>query len=183
MQHPTTGGIPMPVPINRPRPGRGAPLTAERELYLRLVTQGMSKCRGLPKSWDPPHHRRALARRSDNGGQRRTDPPLRTDYHPSELDFRPVLVGGRASTDWRSTTSRPLDPPRGCGPGSKPVDELSLVDVTATRHGLPRGWSAQSGGSRAHEPALRPSVPTTDCPRVPLIPESEPPQSESSRRR
>ncbi len=91
MQHPTTGGIPMPVPINRPRPGRGAPLTAERELYLRLVTQGMSKCRGLPKSWDPPHHRRALARRSDNGGQRLTDPPLRTDYHPSELDFRRFL--------------------------------------------------------------------------------------------
>ena len=49
MQHPTTGGIPMPVPINRPRLGRGAPLTAERELYLRPVTQGMSNIEACRK--------------------------------------------------------------------------------------------------------------------------------------
>jgi hypothetical protein len=39
----------MPVPINRPRLGRGAPLTAERELYLRPVTQGMSNIEACRK--------------------------------------------------------------------------------------------------------------------------------------
>jgi hypothetical protein len=32
----------MSVSTGRPRPGPGAPLTAERESYLRLVAQGMS---------------------------------------------------------------------------------------------------------------------------------------------
>ena len=35
----------MAVPKDRPRPGPGAPLTAERERYLRLVAQGMSNYR------------------------------------------------------------------------------------------------------------------------------------------
>ena len=89
MQHPTTGGIPMPVPINRPRPGRGAPLTAERELYLRLVTQGMSKCRGLPKSGI--HRITGVRWRDgrtmvDSGGPTRHYAPITT--HPNSISAR-----------------------------------------------------------------------------------------------
>ena len=90
MQHPTTGGIPMPVPINRPRLGRGAPLTAERELYLRPVTQGMSNIEACRKVGI---HRITGVRWRDGRTMvdSGTDPPLRTDYHPSELDFRRFL--------------------------------------------------------------------------------------------
>src|SRR5664279_5908120 len=39
---PVRSGVAMSVSTGRPRPGPGAPLTAERESYLRLVAQGMS---------------------------------------------------------------------------------------------------------------------------------------------
>jgi len=35
----------MSVPKDRPQPGPGAPLTAERDLYRRLMSQGLSNHR------------------------------------------------------------------------------------------------------------------------------------------
>jgi IS30 family transposase len=89
MQHPTTGGIPMPVPINRPRPGRGAPLTAERELYLRLVTQGMSNieaCRKVGIHRITGVRWRDGRTMVDSGGRTRHYAPITT--HPNSISAR-----------------------------------------------------------------------------------------------
>lgn len=59
--------LPMTVPKSRPQPGPGAPLTAERERYLRLVAQGMSNVQACREVGVHRHHRCPLARRPEAG--------------------------------------------------------------------------------------------------------------------
>ena len=76
----------MPVPINRPRLGRGAPLTAERELYLRPVTQGMSNieaCRKVGIHRITGVRWRDGRTMVDSGGRTRHYAPITT--HPNSI--------------------------------------------------------------------------------------------------
>src|SRR4051794_41829061 len=117
MQHPTTGGIPMPVPINRPRPGRGAPLTAERELYLRLVTQGMSNieaCRKVGIHRITGVRWRDGRTMVDSGGRTRPFAPITT---PPKSIFPPFLSGKKRGRVCDLPQSGPSHPALGAGPG------------------------------------------------------------------
>ena len=73
----------MSVSMGRPRPGPGAPLTVERERYLRLVAQGMSNvqaCRevGVHRITGAP-----VAGRPEHGRQQRPGPLLPADRGPT----------------------------------------------------------------------------------------------------
>ena len=68
----------MTVPKDRPQPGRGTPLTSERERYLRLVAQGMSNvdaCRevGVHRTGTRWRDGRTMI---DSGGHARDDAPI-----------------------------------------------------------------------------------------------------------
>ena len=74
----------MRVSKDRRRPGRGAPLTAERERYLRLVAQGMSNvqaCREVGVHPTTGVRWRDGRKMVDGGGRARYYPPI--DAHPS----------------------------------------------------------------------------------------------------
>ena len=69
----------MSVSTGRPRPGPGAPLTAERESYLRLVAQGMSNvqaCREVGVHPTTGMRWRDGRKMVDSGGRARYYPPI-----------------------------------------------------------------------------------------------------------
>ena len=69
----------MSVSTGRPRPGPGAPLTAERESYLRLVAQGMSNvqaCREVGVHPTTGRRWRDGRKMVDSGGRARYYPPI-----------------------------------------------------------------------------------------------------------
>ena len=69
----------MSVSTGRPRPGPGAPLTAERESYLRLVAQGMSNvqaCREIGVHPTTGMRWRDGRKMVDSGGRARYYPPI-----------------------------------------------------------------------------------------------------------
>ena len=69
----------MAVPKDRPRPGPGAPLTAERERYLWLVAQGMSNyraCREIGVHPTTGMRWRDGRKMVDSGGRARYYPPI-----------------------------------------------------------------------------------------------------------
>ena len=73
----------MRVSTDRRRPGPGAPLTAERERYLRLVAQGMSnvqECREVGVHPTTGVRWRDGRKMVDGGGRARYYPPI--DAHP-----------------------------------------------------------------------------------------------------
>ena len=79
----------MSVSKGRPRPGPGAPLTAERERYLRLVAQGMSNvqaCREVGV------HRITGTRWRD--GRNMVDSSGRARYYPP-IAAPPVVISAR----------------------------------------------------------------------------------------
>ena len=79
----------MSVSKGRPRPGPGAPLTAERERYLRLVAQGMSNvqaCREVGV------HRITGTRWRD--GRNVVDSAGRARYYPP-IATLPVVISAR----------------------------------------------------------------------------------------
>jgi hypothetical protein len=74
----------MSVSTGRPRPGPGAPLTAERESYLRLVAQGMSNvqaCREVGVHPTTGMRWRDGRKMVDSGGRARYYPPIDPLHH------------------------------------------------------------------------------------------------------
>ena len=79
--------------------GPGAPLTAERERYLRLVAQGMSNvdaCREVGVHRITGIRWRDGRSMVDSGGRARYYPPIAAE---PVVDLGAVLVGGGAGTD------------------------------------------------------------------------------------
>jgi IS30 family transposase len=79
----------MRVSKDRRRPGPGAPLTAERERYLRLVAQGMSNvqaCREVGVHPTTGVRWRDGRKMVDGGGRARYYPPI--DAHPVAISPR-----------------------------------------------------------------------------------------------
>src|SRR5450755_435623 len=89
LQHLSVQGVAMAVPKDRPRPGPGAPLTAERERYLRLVAQGMSNYRACREIG--VHPTTGMRWRD---GRKMVDSSGRARYYPP-IAAPPVVISAR----------------------------------------------------------------------------------------
>src|SRR6478609_2503946 len=132
----------MSLSKDRPQPGPGAPLTAERERYLRLVAQGMSNveaCREVGVHRTTGTRWRDGRSMVDSGGRARYYPPITAPavaISPRYLsEDERVLIGDllRAGRSVRSIATE-----LGRSPVNGRIISLTLIALSGATSGQPR---------------------------------------------